>query len=69
MLPLEGLVDRLDGGQQGVQLLEVLATAVGRVLLEVESDNTPARTLYRDLGFRRIGGYHYRVGQTPQDPS
>lgn len=32
-----------------------------RVLLEVESDNTPARTLYRDLGFRRIGGYHYRV--------
>ena len=40
-----------------------------RVLLEVESDNTPARTLYRDLGFRRIGGYHYRVGRTPQDPS
>ena len=40
-----------------------------RVLLEVESDNTPARTLYRDLGFRRIGGYHYRVGQTPRDPS
>lgn len=40
-----------------------------RALLEVESDNTPARTLYRDLGFRRIGGYHYRVGQTPQDPS
>ena len=38
-------------------------------LLAVESDNTPARTLYRDLGFRRIGGYHYRVGQTPQDPS
>lgn len=40
-----------------------------RILLEVESDNTPARTLYRDLGFRRIGGYHYRVGRTPQDPS
>lgn len=33
----------------------------GRVLLEVESDNTPARTLYRSLGFRRVGGYHYRV--------
>ncbi|ATG54572.1 hypothetical protein CFK41_07195 [Brachybacterium ginsengisoli] len=32
-----------------------------RALLEVESDNTPARTLYRSLGFRRIGGYHYRV--------
>lgn len=32
-----------------------------RVLLEVEAENTPARTLYRSLGFRRIGGYHYRV--------
>ena len=35
-----------------------------RALLEVEAENTPARTLYRDLGFRRIGGYHYRLGST-----
>lgn len=39
-----------------------------RVLLEVESDNTPARTLYRDLGFRRIGGYHYRVPAAASAP-
>lgn len=40
-----------------------------RALLEVESENTPARTLYRDLGFRRIGGYHYRVGTGPLSPA
>lgn len=40
-----------------------------RALLEVESDSTPARRLYRDLGFRRIGGYHYRVGAGPVDPA
>ncbi|MGP9539630.1 GNAT family N-acetyltransferase [Brachybacterium sp. AOP43-C2-M15] len=40
-----------------------------RALLEVESDSTPARTLYRSLGFRRIGGYHYRVGTSPVDPA
>ena len=33
-----------------------------RALLEVEEDSTPARRLYRDLGFTRTGGYHYRVG-------
>jgi ribosomal protein S18 acetylase RimI-like enzyme len=32
-----------------------------RALLEVEAENTPARALYRDLGFRRIADYHYRV--------
>ena len=32
-----------------------------RALLEVEAENTPARALYRDLGFRRIAGYHYLV--------
>lgn len=37
-----------------------------RALIEVESENTPARTLYRDLRFRRIGGYHYRVGAGTQ---
>ncbi|ATG51722.1 hypothetical protein CFK38_09455 [Brachybacterium vulturis] len=36
-----------------------------RALLEVEVENTPARTLYRSLGFRRIGGYHYRVHTAP----
>lgn len=36
-----------------------------RALLEVEAENTPARTLYRSLGFRRIGGYHYRVRPEP----
>lgn len=36
-----------------------------RALLEVEEDSTPARRLYRDLGFRRIGGYHYRVAESP----
>jgi N-acetylglutamate synthase len=43
--------------------LLALAAAQGarRALLEVEEDSTPARRLYRDLGFRRIGGYHYRV--------
>ena len=40
-----------------------------RALLEVEAENTPARTLYRDLGFRRIGGYHYRLGSTPATSS
>lgn len=53
----------------GTLLALAAVQGASRVLLEVESDNTPARTLYRDLGFRRIGGYHYRVGQTPQDPS
>src|SRR5699024_4543248 len=40
-----------------------------RALLEVEVDNTPARTLYRSLGFRRIGGYHYRVRTGPGSPT
>ena len=40
-----------------------------RALLEVEVDNTPARTLYRSLGFRRIGGYHYRVRTGPGSPA
>lgn len=40
-----------------------------RALLEVEADNTPARTLYRGLGFRRIGGYHYRVRTGPDRPA
>lgn len=40
-----------------------------RALLEVEVDNTPARTLYRSLGFRRIGGYHYRVHTAPDSPA
>ncbi|WP_394214172.1 GNAT family N-acetyltransferase [Brachybacterium vulturis] len=40
-----------------------------RALLEVEVDNTPARTLYRSLGFRRIGGYHYRVRTAPDSPA
>lgn len=53
----------------GTLLALAAVQGAGRVLLEVESDNTPARTLYRDLGFRRIGGYHYRVGQIPRDPS
>src|SRR5699024_8677893 len=43
--------------------------AVRRALLEVEVDNTPARTLYRSLGFRRIGGYHYRVRTGPGSPA
>ncbi|MDN5821848.1 MAG: GNAT family N-acetyltransferase [Brachybacterium sp.] len=40
-----------------------------RALLEVEVENTPARTLYRSLGFRRIGGYHYRVHTAPGSPA
>ena len=40
-----------------------------RALLEVEEGSTPARRLYRDLGFRRIGGYHYRVGAAGVRPA
>src|SRR5699024_3616247 len=40
-----------------------------RALLEVEAENTPARTLYRDLGFRRIGGAHSRRGPAPATAS
>lgn len=38
-----------------------------RALLEVEEDNRAARSLYRRLGFRELGGYHYRVGAAPAD--
>lgn len=33
-----------------------------RDLLEVEVENPAAAALYERTGFRRIGGYHYRVG-------
>lgn len=38
------------------------AQGVSRALLEVERENTAASALYKGLGFRRLGGYHYRVG-------
>ncbi|MFC7376744.1 MULTISPECIES: GNAT family N-acetyltransferase [unclassified Brachybacterium] len=43
-------------------LLSIAAVqGASRALLEVETDNPGALALYRTLGFRRLGGYHYRV--------
>lgn len=40
------------------------AAAGARMLvLQVERDNAAAASLYRGLGFDRLYGYHYRVGQ------
>lgn len=38
-----------------------------RALLEVEEDNRAARALYRGLGSRELGVYHYRVGAAPAE--
>lgn len=34
---------------------------VTRLYLQVEADNAPARTVYREAGFADFYGYHYRV--------
>ena len=36
-----------------------------RILLQVETGNTPARALYARLGFRDSHRYHYRVAPAP----
>lgn len=50
-------------GRDLSRTLLALAAVQGasRALLEVERDNDAARALYRQLGFDRLGGYHYRV--------
>lgn len=50
-------------GSELSRTLLALAAAQGarRALLEVERANAPARALYRQLGLRRLGGYHYRM--------
>jgi len=54
----------------GAAITGVLATAAAdrgarRVLLQVETGNTPARALYARLGFRDSHRYHYRVAPAP----
>lgn len=67
MIVVDPMERRRGLGRSLSTTLLALAAVQGarRVLLEVEVDNTPARTLYRSLGFRRIGGYHYRVHTAP----
>ncbi|WP_114855304.1 N-acetyltransferase [Brachybacterium sp. YJGR34] len=50
-------------GRDLTRSLLALAAMQGaqRALLEVESENTAAKGLYRALGARRVGTYHYRV--------
>jgi ribosomal protein S18 acetylase RimI-like enzyme len=54
----------------GAVFTGVLAAAAAdrgasRVLLQVETGNTPARALYARLGFRDSHRYHYRVAPAP----
>jgi ribosomal protein S18 acetylase RimI-like enzyme len=54
----------------GAAITAVLAAAAAdrgarRVLLQVETGNTPARALYARLGFRDSHRYHYRVAPAP----
>ena len=54
----------------GAAITGVLAAAAAdrgarRVLLQVETGNTPARALYARLGFRDSHRYHYRVAPAP----
>jgi N-acetylglutamate synthase len=54
----------------GAAMTAVLAAAAAdrgarRVLLQVETGNTPARALYARLGFRDSHRYHYRVAPAP----
>jgi N-acetylglutamate synthase len=51
-------------------LLSIAAVqGAGLALLEVETDNAPAASLYRGLGFTPRGAYHYRVRTTPGEPT
>ncbi|PWH05425.1 hypothetical protein DEO23_12645 [Brachybacterium endophyticum] len=45
----------------GTLLAAASVQGATRALLEVETDNAAALALYRKLGSRRIGAYHYRV--------
>jgi ribosomal protein S18 acetylase RimI-like enzyme len=54
----------------GVAITAALAAAAAdrgaaRVLLQVETGNTPARALYARCGFRDSHRYHYRVAPAP----
>jgi ribosomal protein S18 acetylase RimI-like enzyme len=54
----------------GVAITAALAAAAAargarRVLLQVETTNTPARALYARCGFRDSHRYHYRVAPAP----
>jgi ribosomal protein S18 acetylase RimI-like enzyme len=63
----------VDAGRQrqglGVALTSALAAAAAgrgadRLLLQVETGNTPARALYTRCGFRDSHRYHYRIAPT-----
>ena len=54
----------------GVAITAALVAAAAdrgarRILLQVETGNTPARALYARLGFRDSHRYHYRVAPAP----
>ena len=63
--PDERVVARMGVGLDNIDVAAAADRGARRILLQVETGNTPARALYARLGFRDSHRYHYRVAPAP----